>query len=510
MALSLGIDVSTQGIKAELIDPADPLCRFSGVSVNFGADLPQYGAPEGFRPNPDPLIRQADPGMWLEALDLLFARMRDAGLPLAEIGMISGSGQQHGSVYLTDRFDVALRSLDPAGTLAGQLVPVLSRRYAPIWMDRSTSRECRELDERFGERLRRVTGSPAVERFTGPQIRKFARENPEAYRDTAVIHLVSSFCCSVLCGASAPIDYGDGAGMNLLNLETLAWDPEIAAFTAPGLLEKLPPAVPSNTVAGGLSPYFEKYGLKAGTPVAVWSGDNPNSLVGTGAAEPGTAVVSLGTSDTFFAPMRDFRTDPEGYGHVFGNPAGGFMSLICFTNGSLAREAVRKECGLSYEEFDRVTPVPAAERLMLPYFSPESTPLVLTPGVKYDFDPEEADGPARVRALLESQILSMRLHSAWQGLTLRRIRVTGGASRSPLLRRIIADVFQSEVETIAVSNSAGLGAALRAANAVGGMPFPELFRRFCKTVETTSPEPSAAPRYERMLVKYRELERRAK
>ena len=270
MALSLGIDVSTQGIKAELIDPADPLCRFSGVSVNFGADLPQYGAPEGFRPNPDPLIRQADPGMWLEALDLLFARMRDAGLPLAEIGMISGSGQQHGSVYLTDRFDVALRSLDPAGTLAGQLVPVLSRRYAPIWMDRSTSRECRELDERFGERLRRVTGSPAVERFTGPQIRKFARENPEAYRDTAVIHLVSSFCCSVLCGASAPIDYGDGAGMNLLNLETLAWDSEIAAFTAPGLLGKLPEVVPSNTVAGGLSPYFEKYGLKAGTPVAVW------------------------------------------------------------------------------------------------------------------------------------------------------------------------------------------------------------------------------------------------
>ena len=182
--------------------------------------------------------------------------------------------------------------------------------------------------------------------------------------------------------------------MNLLNLETLAWDSEIAAFTAPGLLGKLPEVVPSNTVAGGLSPYFEKYGLKAGTPVAVWSGDNPNSLVGTGAAEPGTAVVSLGTSDTFFASMRDFRTDPEGYGSVFGNPAGGFMSLICFTNGSLAREAVRKACGLSYEEFDRVTPVPAEERLMLPYFSPESTPLVLKPGVKYDFDPSQADGPA--------------------------------------------------------------------------------------------------------------------
>ncbi|MBS1369612.1 MAG: carbohydrate kinase [Lentisphaeria bacterium] len=506
MALSLGIDVSTQGIKAELIDSGDAARRFAGVSVNFGTDLPRHGAPEGFRPDPDPLLRQADPGMWLDALDLLFARMRDAGLPLGEVAAVSGSGQQHGSVYLTGRFGAALESLDPAGTLAEQLVPALSRRYAPIWMDRSTSRECRELDGRFGERLRRVTGSPAVERFTGPQIRKFAREAPEAYRDTAVIHLVSSFCCSVLCGRSAPVDYGDGAGMNLLNLETLAWEPEIAEFTAPGLLRKLPPAVAPDTVAGGLSLYFEKYGLKAGTPVAVWSGDNPNSLIGVGAWEPGTAVVSLGTSDTFFAAMREFRTDPAGCGHVFGNPAGGFMSLICFTNGSLAREEVRRSCGASYEEFDRVTPIPHGERLMLPYFAPESTPLVLTPGVKYGFDPETADNAGRIRALLESQVLSMRLHSAWQAQAFRRIRVTGGASKSPLLRRIIADVFQSEVETISVSNSAGLGAALRAANAVDGTSFGRLCRDFCKPAETVKPDPAAKARYDRMLAAYRGLE----
>ena len=102
------------------------------------------------------------------------------------------------------------------------------------------------------------------------------------------------------------------------------------------------------------------------------------------------------------------------------------------------------------------------------------------------------------------------LHSAWQGLTLRRIRVTGGASRSPLLRRIIADVFQAEVETVAVSNSAGLGAALRAANAVDGVAFPELFRRFCRPVETLPADPSAVPRYDRMLAKYREFERSVK
>lgn len=506
MALYLGIDLSTQGVKAELIDPENPAAGSGGFAVGFGADLPQYGAPEGFVPDPDPLVRAADPAMWLDAFDLLFARMRDAGAPLGEVAGISGSAQQHATVCLRECFPRVLGSLDPGKTLAEQLVPCLSRRFSPIWMDRSTARECRELEARFGDRLRRETGSPAVERFAGPQIRKFAKEAPEAYRDTAAIHLASSFFCSVLCGAPSPVDYGDGAGMNLLNLRTLGWDGEIAAFTAPGLPGRLPRAVPSGTIAGGLSGYFEKYGFRAGTPVAVWSGDNPGSLIGVGAGEPGIAVVSLGTSDTFFAAMRSFHTDPDGYGHVFGDPAGGFMSLICFSNGSLAREAVRKECGLSYEAFDRVTPVPESEHLLLPYFVPESTPLVLEPGAEYGFDWTSAPAEERVRALLESQILSMRLHSAWQNEAFRRIRVTGGASKSAALRRIIADVFQSEVETIAVSNSAGLGAALRAANAVGGIPFDMLYGRFCAPVSVTRPDPARKARYDRMLEAYRQLE----
>ena len=94
MALYLGIDLSTQGVKAELIDPENPAAGSGGFAVGFGADLPQYGAPEGFVPDPDPLVRAADPAMWLDAFDLLFARMRDAGAPLGEVAGISGSAQE--------------------------------------------------------------------------------------------------------------------------------------------------------------------------------------------------------------------------------------------------------------------------------------------------------------------------------------------------------------------------------------------------------------------------------
>jgi xylulokinase len=512
MSIYLGLDSSTQSLKAEIID-AEAGRVICSENVNFGKDLPEYNCPNGFLENSDPLIKHADPLIWVAALDLLFTRLQQQRAPLAEIKGVSGSGQQHGSVYLNSNFEKILESLSPAENLAEQLTPALSRKTSPIWMDRATSAECAELQQQFGHRMQQDTGSPAIERFTGPQIRKFARDEPENYRHTAHIHLISSFMASILCGQSAPVDFGDGAGMNLLNLKTRQWDHEIAEFTAPGLLDKLPPAVNSNTIAGGLSPYFTKYGFKQGTPVAVWSGDNPCSLVGVGASEPGVAVISLGTSDTFFAAMRDFKTDPAGCGHVFGNPAGGFMSLICFTNGSPAREKIRETCNVSWSGFDQLAelaPPGNHGNLMLPYFTVESTPLVLSPGVKYhgseEFCSGRSNNSVKIRAILESQALTMKLHSRWIGEDFKRLRITGGASECRSFRQILADVFQAKIEQIAVPDSAGLGAALRAANAAGKIPFKTLYEKFTAATESLNPNPANAAVYTAALQTYAALE----
>ena len=513
MSIYLGLDSSTQSLKAEIIDVGAGKIICS-ENVNFGKDLPEYNCPNGFLENSNPLVKHADPLMWVSALDLLFTRLQKQHAPLAEIKGISGSGQQHGSVYLNGNFEKILAALSTSENLAEQLAPALSRKTSPIWMDRATNPECNELQQKFGHRMQQDTGSPAIERFTGPQIRKFAKDEPENYNQTAYIHLVSSFMASIFCGKSTPIDFGDGAGMNLLNLKTLKWDHEIAEFTAPGLLNKLPPVVNSNTIAGGLSPYFTRYGLKAGTPVAVWSGDNPCSLAGVGATEPGVAVISLGTSDTFFAAMRDFKTDPAGCGHVFGNPAGGFMSLICFTNGSPAREKIKAECNVSWHDFDHLAglaPSGNHGNLMLPYFTAESTPLVLTPGVKYhgseEFCSGRSDNSVKIRAILESQALTMKLHSRWIGEDFKRIRITGGASECHSFRQILADVFQAEIEIIAVTDSAGLGAALRAANAAGKIPFKAMYDKFTAATGTVAPDPSKAELYATALEAYTALEK---
>lgn len=486
MPYYLGLDSSTQSISAMAID-AEQGRVVLDESVNFGRDLPHYDSPHGFLENANPNIKHSNPLMWVEALDLLLSRVRQSGFDLSQVAAVSGAGQQHGSVYLSAPLSEAGKFAGDRG-LVDSVKPLLSRPTAPIWMDSSTSAACAEIAKAVGgdSVVTKVTGSRTIERFTGPQIRKFYREEPSNYERTREIHLVSSFIASLLVGTSAPIDLGDGAGMNLLDLASGSFSRELLEATAPGLGAKLPGPVPSTQKVGELASYFvEKYGFRSGTPVYAFTGDNPSSLIGMGASAPGTAVVSLGTSDTVFAAMREPRTDPQGFGHVFGNPAGGFMSLICFANGSLARERVAKDLGYDWDAFTRAileqTKPGNAGNLLLPYFVPEMTPKILTPDAKRFGSPafvEGKDPAALVRGVVEAQALSMQHHSRWIGETPSLLLVTGGASRNRGILQVLADVFQAEIRTLKTGNSSALGAALRAAQAGGGHSWPDLYARF--------------------------------
>ena len=469
--LTLGIDSSTQGVKAVAWDVAAQKVVFS-ASVNYGKDLPQYGAPDGFLPNDDVLVRHADPRMWVEGLELVLKRLQESGCPMGDIAAVGGDAQQHATVFLTEHGVEQLKS----GRVERSW---FSRATSPIWMDSSTGAECAALDAKFGARLQTDTGSPAIERFAGPQIMKFAKEDPEGYAKTKRIHLLSSFLASYLVGEDMPIDTGDGAGMNLLNLRTGDWDAEICAFVAPGLKAKLPSIKQSNRLKSGNKPLlarFAKYGLKPGIPVVSFTGDNPASLVGCFAEKPGTAVISLGTSDVFFAAMDKFHTDPDGCGHVFGNPMGGFMSLSCFKNGSLARDRVRRELGVDWTFFDETAFESASDlgeaasrrfdrEMAFPYFEAEITPKHDATGIEANFDWAVAAPEVKVRAVVEGQVANMYERTRWLG-DFDEIKVTGGASRSKGIRETIARIFKAKVTVLDVADSAAVGGARLAASEV--------------------------------------------
>ncbi len=518
--LFLGLDSSTQSLSAIVID-LDARKVVYDKSLNFDKTLPQYGTVNGTLRDKNPLIVHSPPLMWAEALDVLFAEMKQDGVRLDQVLAVSGSGQQHGSVYLNSQAAAAFANLNPAKSLKENLAKIFARPTSPIWMDSSTSAECAEIRAALGgiKATAQATGSDAFERFTGPQIRKFYKTEPDNYAKTASIALVSSFMASILAGKIAPIDHGDGAGMNLMDIKKKTWHPAALEATAPGLAAKLPPLAESWKTIGPVSPYFvKKYGLNKDALALVWSGDNPCSVIGLGLIEPGRIAISLGTSDTLFGYMKHCRVDEHGEGHVFGAPTGDYMTLICFKNGSLAREKIRDFYGLDWDGFNQAfaaTPPGNKGGILLPWFEAEIVPRVHKPGI-HRVDLDEKDAAANCRAIVEAQMMSMRLHSQWMGVKPSRIYATGGASNNPAILQVMADVMNCHVLRIEVAKSAALGAALRAAHGrlehEGRAPsWDKIVRGFTDPVPGSEVTPSvkAAKVYDKLIEKYAQCERKA-
>jgi xylulokinase len=512
--LFLGLDSSTQSLSAIVID-LDAGKVIYEHSLNFDQALPQFKTKHGVLPNRDPLVKHAPPLLWAAALDLLFAQMKKDKVALKNILAISGSGQQHGSVYLNEKAAEALAQLDPKKSLVENLDGVFARKTSPIWMDSSTAKECAEIRKKLGgiKFTASRTGSDTFERFTGPQIRKFYKTEPKAYEKTVHIALVSSFMASLLAGKIAPMDFGDGAGTNLMDIRKHNWNHDAVKATAPSLIGKLPPLADAGKVIGPVSPYFvQKFGLNPEALATIWTGDNPASVIGLGLTKPGQVAISLGTSDTFFGTMEKCQTDENGEGHVFGSPAGGYLTLICFKNGSLAREKIREQYKISdWKKFGALvesTPAGNNGGLLLPWFEAEIVPRVNKPGL-HRFGLDEKNVAANCRAVFEAQALSMRLHSQWMGVAPEQIFATGGAASNPQLLQIIADVMNCHVKRIEVNKSAALGAALTAAHgwltAANKNPkWDKLVAPFTKPVPGSeiTPDKKAVKIYDAMLDKY--------
>uniref|UniRef100_A0A674AS14 Xylulose kinase n=1 Tax=Salmo trutta TaxID=8032 RepID=A0A674AS14_SALTR len=386
--------------------------------------------------------------MWVKALDLILGKMKNAGFDFSRVKALSGSGQQHGSVYWRKGTNQVLRDLHP-GKMSD----------SPVWMDSSTTEQCQYLETAVGgaQRVADITGSRAYERFTGNQIAKIYKAQPEKYEDTERISLVSSFAASLFLGSYAAIDYSDGSGMNLMDIFSKQWADSCLEATAPHLEERLGALVHSSAVLGLLSPYHvTRYGFPEDCKVVAFTGDNPGSLAGMRLQE-GDIAVSLGTSDTVFLWIKEPRPTVEG--HIFCNPVDrpSYMALICYKNGSLTRERIRNKCaGGSWEVFSSVL---------------RTTPIGNDGNIGDDVKHAVSisrfvagfSAQGEIRALVEGQFLAKRVHAEKLGYKIRtRVLATGGASSNKDILQVLSDVFDAPVYTIDVANSACLGCGYRA------------------------------------------------
>ncbi|KAF3703921.1 Xylulose kinase [Channa argus] len=518
--LYLGFDFSTQQLKVLAID--ENLNVLHQDNVQFDSELPEFRTQGGVHIHSDGLTVTSPVMMWVKALDLLLDKLKRTGLDLSHVRALSGSGQQHGSVFWRRGASETLKQLNPDKDLFQQLQDSFSVADSPVWMDSSSSMQCQDLQAAAGGALRlaEITGSRAYERFTGNQIAKLRQSRPEQYQDTERISLVSSFAASLFLGGYAAIDFSDSSGMNLLDIRTRTWAEICLEATAPDLDQLLGTPLPSTSVLGPISSYFvHRYGFCESCRVVAFTGDNPASLAGM-RLQQGDIAVSLGTSDTVFLWIQQPRPALEG--HIFCNPVEqqAYMALLCFKNGSLTRERIRNQCaGASWEVFSgalRNTSLGNNGNIGFYFDTMEITPPAV--GVhRFDRDDNKVSSlspEVEVRALVEGQFLSRRLHAERLGYSIipgTRVLATGGASSNRDILQVLSDVFNAPVYAIDLSNSTCLGSAYRALHglaAESGVSFFDVVKNAPKPKLVASPHPTAAQVYDHMLKRYARLEER--
>jgi xylulokinase len=494
-ALFLGLDCSTQSMSAVVVDTGGQVVYES--SFRFDERFPQYGTDNGvLRPKENEVVIPSL--MFVESLDAILQDLAQSSVNVTKIKSVSGSAQQHASVFWSKGF--SLRAcLDTAATSGASSMleamnkasqPAFCLPDGPSWMDSSTTRYCRELEVAVGgaDRVAEISGSRAYERFTGNQIAKRIHQDPAFLERCGRIALVSSMLTSLLSGDYAPIDDSDGSGMNLLDVRERVWSPELVKATAKysnsdNASEKLVAALGPHvsrafSAVGAIHPYFQKkYGFAADCKVISFSGDNPCTLAGIGLSQPGDVGVSLGTSSTLFAVVPTEAARFSGKeGHFFCNPIdpNTVMAMICFKNGALTRQQVRdRRAGASWEKFEELMHTSKAGNggtTAFYYQDPEITPSTLKAGVVgFDAsgartDVSVAPPEVEVRAVVESQFLSLRLHAEKLGVNKpKRLIVVGGASANTCMLQVLASVFNAPVYRLTcASNSAALGGAFRA------------------------------------------------
>ncbi|XP_060681625.1 xylulose kinase [Hemiscyllium ocellatum] len=515
----LGIDLSTQQMKAMAID--DNLNVIHETSVRFDEDLPEFGTQGGVHVHDDKLTVTTPVLLWVKALDILLERMKTSNFDFSKMKSLSGTGQQHGSVYWKEGANQTLKNMSSDHSLHQIFESSFAVKDSPIWMDSSTTAECQQLEKSVGgpQKLADITGSRAYERFTGNQIAKINKKNPEDYKKTERISLVSSFVASLFLGDYAAIDYSDGSGMNLMDIHAHEWSQQCLDACAPDLKEKLGVPLPSHCILGPVSPYYVKrFGFNSECKVIAFTGDNPASLAGM-RLHQGDIAVSLGTSDTAFLWIQDPKPTLEG--HVFCNPvdSSAYMALICFKNGSLTREKVRDEsASRSWDEFAKAlkTTCPGNNGNLGFYFDVmEITPAVV--GI-HRFNAKncrvsEFPNDVEVRAVIEGQMLAKRAYAeklGFKALKGTRVLATGGASSNPDILKVLADVFNAPVYTIDTANSACLGCAYRAKHglhAASGQSFADTVKIAAAPKLAANPTCEIDKVYGPMLARYLELEK---
>lgn len=473
--LYIGVDLGTSAVK---------LLLMSGDGTIENVVSKEY--PLFF---PHPGWSEQKPEDWWDAVVAGIKELVE-GFDRSQVAGISFGGQMHGLVILDENDNVI--------------------RPAILWNDGRTGKETDYLNNVIGkEKLSEYTANIAFAGFTAPKILWVKENEPENFAKIAKIMLPKDYIAYKLSGVHS-CDYSDASGMLLLDVKNKCWSKEMIEIC--GITEEmLPKLFESYEVTGTLkADVAEELGLSTDCKIVAGAGDNAAAAVGTGTVGDGMCNISLGTSGTIFVSSKEFGVDKYNALHAFAHADGYYHLMGCMLSAASCNKWWMDDIIGTKDyakEQEAITKLGENNVFFLPYLmgerSPHNNPNARGTFIGMTMDTTRAD---MTQAVLEGVAFAIRDSfevAKSLGVQIERTKICGGGAKSPLWRKIIANVLNIKVDIIAAEEGPGMGGAMLAAVACGEYAsVEEAAKKIVKVVDTVNPDPAIAAKYEE---KYRKF-----
>lgn len=474
----VGIDLGTSAVKLLLMDEDGSILNV--VSREYPLYFPKTGWSEQ---NPVDWYEKSMEG--LNALLDGFDRKQVAG--------ISFGGQMHGLVILDEKDEVI--------------------RPAILWNDGRTAEECEYLNNVIGkDKISGYTANIAFAGFTAPKLLWLKKHEPEQFARISKIMLPKDYLAYRLSGVHCT-DVSDASGMLLFDVKKRDWSDEMLAL-CDVKREQLAKIYESSEVVGTLRPEVaEKLGLTDKVKIIAGAGDNAAAAVGTGTVGGGMCNISLGTSGTVFISSNEFCVDACNALHSFAHADGKYHLMGCMLSAASCNKWWMDEILKTKEyaeEQKNITGLGENEVFFLPYLmgerSPHNDPDARGTfiGLSMNTTREEM-----TQAVLEGVAFALKDSlevAASLGIELSKTKICGGGAKSPLWRKILANVLNLTLEVPVNEEGPAMGGAMLAAVGCGAFSsVEEAAEKLVKISEVVEPEADLVAKYQHKYELFKEI-----
>lgn len=433
--LYIGVDLGTSAVKLLLMNEKGEILNIT--SKEYPIFFPKPGWSE-----------QNPTDWWEKSVEGIKELTKD--YDKSQVAGISFGGQMHGLVILDENDEVI--------------------RPALLWNDGRTAAETDYLNEKIGkDKLSQYTANIAFTGFTAPKILWIKNNEPDNFAKIKKIMLPKDYLAYKMTGNHCT-DASDASGMLLFDVKKRCWSKEMMEICSVKE-EQLAKVYESYEAVGHLTPEAaEALGLSTDVVVAAGAGDNAAAAVGTGTVGDGSCNISLGTSGTIFISSKNFGVDENNALHSFAHADGKYHLMGCMLSAASCNKWwMDTIIGTNdyAKEQESITKLGENNVYFLPYLmgerSPHNDPDARGTFIGMTMDTTRSD---MTQAVLEGVAFALRdsLEVARKlGIKIDRSKICGGGAKSPLWKKIIANVLNVKIDVIESEEGPALGGAMLAA-----------------------------------------------